>query len=154
MCSTPKPKKLVNTEPTTKVDLTKKEETKQPEETKEVVQEIVEEKEDVFVEEVTYVAEPQTDIFYRVQLAAGRKNVSLTYIKKKHGFSDEIFLENHQGWYKYTTGNYPEYVYARNRREKIKRLYKFKGPFVTAYNSGERITVQEALLISKQKWVK
>ena len=39
-----KPKKLVNTEPTTKVDLTKKEETKQPEETKEVVQEIVEEK--------------------------------------------------------------------------------------------------------------
>jgi len=112
------------------------------------------EKEDVFVEEVTYVAEPQTDIFYRVQLAAGRKNVSLTYIKKKHGFSDEIFLENHQGWYKYTTGNYPEYVYARNRREKIKRLYKFKGPFVTAYNSGERITVQEALLISKQKWVK
>ena len=40
-----KPKKLVKTEPTTKVDLTKKEEeTKQPEETKEVVQEIVEEK--------------------------------------------------------------------------------------------------------------
>jgi hypothetical protein len=40
-----KPKKLVKTEPTTKIDLTKKEEeTKQPEETKEVVQEIVEEK--------------------------------------------------------------------------------------------------------------
>ena len=40
-----KPKKLVKTEPTTKVDLTKKEEeTKQPEETKEIVQEIVEEK--------------------------------------------------------------------------------------------------------------
>ena len=40
-----KPKKLVKTEPTTKVNLTKKEEeTKQPEETKEVVQEIVEEK--------------------------------------------------------------------------------------------------------------
>ncbi len=40
-----KPKKLVKTEPTTKVDLTKKEEkTEQPEETKEIVQEIVEEK--------------------------------------------------------------------------------------------------------------
>ena len=40
-----KPKKLVKTETTTKVDLNKKEEeTKQPEETKEVVQEIVEEK--------------------------------------------------------------------------------------------------------------
>jgi len=109
---------------------------------------------DVLVEEVTYASVPQTDIFYRVQLAAGRRNVSLNYLKKKHGFSDEIFLENHEGWYKYTTGNYPEYVYARDRRENIKRLHRFKGPFVTAYNAGERITVQEALLISKQKWVK
>ena len=113
-----------------------------------------EEQAEVIVEEVNYKSEPQTDIFYRVQLAAGRRNVSLTYLKKKHGFSDEIFLENHEGWYKYTTGNYPEYVYARDRRENIKRLHKFKGPFVTAYNAGERITVQEALLISKQKWVK
>ena len=113
-----------------------------------------EEQTEVLVEEVTYVSEPQSDIFYRVQLAAGRRNVNLTYIKKKHGFSDEIFLENHEGWYKYTTGNYPEYVNARDRREKIKRLHTFKGPFVTAYNAGERITVQEALLISKQKWVK
>jgi len=39
-----KPKKLVKTEPTTKVDLTKKEEETKPEETEEVVQEIVEEK--------------------------------------------------------------------------------------------------------------
>ena len=113
-----------------------------------------EEQTEVLVEEVTYVSEPQSDIFYRVQLAAGRRNVSLTYIKKKHGFNDEIFLENHEGWYKYTTGNYPEYVNARDRREKIKRLHSFKGPFVTAYNAGERITVQEALLISKQKWVR
>lgn len=113
-----------------------------------------EEPAEVIVEEVIYKSEPQTDIFYRVQLAAGRRNVSLTYLKKKHGFNDEIYLENHEGWYKYTTGNYPEYVYARDRRESINRLHKFKGPFVTAYNAGERITVQEALLISKQKWVK
>ena len=113
-----------------------------------------EEQAELIVEEITHISDPMSDIFYRVQLAAGRRNVSLTYIKKKHGFSDEIFLENHQGWYKYTTGNYPEYVYARDRRENIKRLYKFNGPFVTAYNAGERITVQEALLISKQKWVK
>lgn len=115
---------------------------------------IEEEQEEVFVEEVTFIPEPQSNIFYRVQLAAGRRNVSLIYLKKKHGFYEDIFLENHEGWYKYTTGNYPEYVYARDRRENIKRLHKFKGPFVTAYNAGERITVQEALLISKQKWVK
>jgi hypothetical protein len=114
----------------------------------------LEEKQEVIVEDVTSISEPQSDVFYRVQLAAGRRNVSLTYIKKKHGFRDEIFLENHEGWYKYTTGNYSEYVTARNRREKINQLFQFRGPFVTAYNAGERITVQEALLISKQKWVK
>jgi len=47
-----KPKKLVKTEPTTKVDLTKKEEeAKQPEETKEVVQEVVQEVSEKKVEE-------------------------------------------------------------------------------------------------------
>lgn len=97
---------------------------------------------------------PTSNIFYRVQLAAGKRNVNVSYIKKKHGFNSEIYLENHEGWYKYTTGSYLQYVEARNRREEIKQSYQFKGPFVTAYNSGERITVQEALLISKQKWVK
>lgn len=119
-----------------------------------IVEEVVVEEavvEEAVVEEAIV---PQSDIFYRVQLAAGKRNVNVTYIKKKHGFSNEIFLENHEGWYKYTTGNYPVYVKARDRREEIRQLYQFKGPFVTAYNAGERITVQEALLISKQKWVK
>ena len=74
--------------------------------------------------------------------------------KNKYQFRGEIYLENHKGWYKYTTGNYDKYVMARDRREEIRDGYKFRGPFVTAYNAGERITVQEALLITKQKWVK
>ncbi len=97
---------------------------------------------------------PQGGIFYRVQIAASKNNVKVTYFKNKFLFRGEIYLENHAGWYKYTTGNYDKYVEARNKREEIRAGYKFKGPFVTAYNSGERITVQEALLISKQKWVK
>lgn len=98
--------------------------------------------------------EIQSSIFYRVQLAAGHQNVDVKVFKKKHGFIGEIYLDSHEGWIKYTTGNFEDYVDARNRREIIKSDYDFNGPFVTAYNSGERITVQEALLISKQKWVK
>ncbi len=134
------------------------------EETPEVIVEpvlVVEEKEEapvVVVEPVSKnvveIPEPQGDVFYRVQLAAGKRNVKVTYLKNKFKFRGDIFLENHKGWYKYTTGNYDKYVLARNRREDIKSAYNFRGPFVTAYNAGERITVQEALLITKQKWVK
>ena len=55
---------------------------------------------------------------------------------------------------KYTTGDFLAYKQARDGREEIKSNYTFPGPFVVAYNNGERITVQEALMISNQKWVK
>jgi hypothetical protein len=121
--------------------------------------ELAEIEEKVVVEEekselVVDVSDPQSNVFYRVQLAASKKNVKVTYFKNKFKYRSEIFLENHKGWYKYTTGNYDKYRQARDRREDIKDTYQFRGPFVTAYNAGERITVQEALLISKQKWVK
>lgn len=109
---------------------------------------------EVITETIVDIPEPQGDIFYRVQLAAAKNNVKVTYFKNKFKFRGEIYIESHGGWYKYTTGNYDKYVLARNRREEIKSGYQFRGPFVTAYNAGERITVQEALLISKQKWVK
>ena len=123
----------------------------------EVVEEVIEEEPvvaDVAETVVVETPEPQGSVFYRVQLAAAKKNVQVTYFKNKFKFRGEIYLENHAGWYKYTTGNYEKYVLARNRREEIKAGYQFHGPFVTAYNAGERITVQEALLITKQKWVK
>jgi hypothetical protein len=50
---------------------------------------------------------------------------------------------------------YTQYKDARDARVKITtESSKLPGPFVTAYNDGERITVQEALLISKQLWYK
>jgi len=59
----------------------------------------------------------------------------------------------HQGWHKYTVGEHQIYKGARNHREVIKTQHNIKGPFVTAYNNGVRITVQEALMISKDSWI-
>ena len=61
-------------------------------------------------------------------------------------------IENHESWIKYTTGNFTVYKEARDKRNNVNDNFNFDGPFVTAYNNGERITVQEALMISRQKW--
>lgn len=92
---------------------------------------------------------------YRVQVAAGKNVVDAAYFKKNHQFEQAFNIENHQGWVKYTTGSYKVYRDARDSRESINSAgHKFDGPFVTAYNSGTRITVQEALMITSQKWFK
>lgn len=90
---------------------------------------------------------------YRVQICALRKKVTTDYFVKSHQINENIYLNMHQGWHKYTVGNFNQYVAARDHREDIRNNKKIKGPFVTAYNNGTRITVQEALMITKDKWV-
>jgi hypothetical protein len=99
------------------------------------------------------IPSPQSGLIYRVQIAAGHKQVQKEYFEKTYKYSDEYLTENHEGWIKYTTGAFETYKEARDKRENL-NSFPFPGPFVTAYNSGQRITVQEALMISNQKWVK
>ncbi|MGB0404516.1 MAG: hypothetical protein ACPGEG_10500 [Salibacteraceae bacterium] len=101
------------------------------------------------------IASTNTGVMYKVQIAAGHKVVNAEYFKKRHEFESDFSIENHEGWVKYTTGSYNSYKLARDSRVSINEAgHKFNGPFVTAYNQGERITVQEALMISNQKWFK
>ncbi len=101
----------------------------------------------------TSVPEPENGITYKVQILAGHRVVNKQYFASKHQYSENFGIENHEGWVKYTTGKFGEYKKARDERERLKSSYNsLPGPFVTAYNNGERITVQEALLISKQQW--
>jgi hypothetical protein len=105
--------------------------------------------------QVTNTPSAETGINYKVQILAGHKVVTEAFIKKKYQFSEEFILDNHEGWVKYITGTYPEYKQARDKREGlITAQHNFPGPFVTAYNAGERITVQEALMITNQQWIK
>lgn len=104
---------------------------------------------------VTSVPSAETGITYKVQIMAAHKVVDKSYFVNRFSFTDNFNIENHEGWVKYTTGKFTEYKDARDARVKITGAHsKLPGPFVTAYNHGERITVQEALLISKQQWYK
>jgi len=102
----------------------------------------------------TSIPTPENGIVYKVQISAGHREVGKNYFSLRHKFNGTFSVERHQGWIKYTTGRFGSYSEARDQRVSyLSAGYNFPGPFVTAYNNGDRITVQEALLLSNQKWV-
>ena len=101
---------------------------------------------------ITTTPAPETGITYKVQVGAFRENIVVDKFKKKFNLKENINLENHEGWTKLTAGSFNEYKSARDKRNVVRN--NVKTAFVTAYNKGNRITVQEALMVSNQKWLK
>ncbi len=102
--------------------------------------------------EVTTTPNPENGINYKVQVGAGHQKVPANYFAIRFSLKDNVSTINHEGWIKYLVGSFGEYKAARDKRNKVRN--NVKTAFVTAYNSGTRITVQEALMISNQKWYK
>lgn len=99
---------------------------------------------------VTSTPSAEKGVTYKIQVGAGHQTVSSNYFASKFNISDAVSTESHDGWIKYLVGKYTEYKQARDKRENVRN--NVKNAFVTAYNQGKRITVQEALMISNQKW--
>lgn len=98
------------------------------------------------------VPTPEKAINFKVQICALSKlDRSTSYFQSKYSIG-KVNMEFHEGWRKYTTGKYSQYRDARDYRETV-RSRGVENPFVTAYNNGKRITVQEALMVANQKWI-
>ena len=111
--------------------------------------------EDDLVSEITNIPAPDTDVNYRVQIAAAKREVTQQYFIDRHNIRENVTIEFHETWYKYTIGSYGIYKEARDKRNEVWATEnKIDDAFVTAYNAGERISVQEALMITKQQWFK
>ncbi len=107
------------------------------------------------MKEITKVPSPETGISYKVQIAAGHKEIPTDYFRTVHSINESVATEYHNGWRKYTVGKFPIYKEARDKRNQVWAANnKISDAFVTAYNQGNRISVQEALMISKQDWFK
>jgi len=99
------------------------------------------------------ISRPDYGVAYRVQIAAGHKLVGKNYFKRLN-ITDDVQTEIHDGWHKYTVGNFGIYHDARDYRAYIWNNTPIHDAFVAAYNNGMRVTVQEALMIGNQKWYK
>jgi len=93
-----------------------------------------------------------SEIYYKVQVCAVRKSASVDAVGRELQLSESLDLEMHDGWHKFTLGNFPTYALAKEKRNEKSSLST--QPFVTSYNNGNRITVQEGLMISNQTWLK
>jgi cell division protein FtsN len=90
---------------------------------------------------------------FQVQVGAFKNNISTDKIASMYNINDNIRTDMHEGLTKFLVGSYNDYKGARDKRENIKNK-GVTGAFVTAYNSGKRITIQEALMITSQKWLR
>src|SRR5262249_46683080 len=90
------------------------------------------------------------NINYVVQVGAFKNGVNVSALSARFKLSG-VRTEMQEGYTKCLVGKHGEYKQARDAREVIKG----KGvadAFVAAYNAATRITVQEALMITSQKW--
>jgi cell division protein FtsN len=95
-------------------------------------------------------SQKNSNVYYSVQIGAYRKAISVDALASRFSLSG-VSTEMHGGLNKFVIGKHDEYRQARDARETV-RGKGATDAFVTAYNLGRRITVQEALMISNQKW--
>lgn len=91
-------------------------------------------------------------ISFEVQVAATKNGGVTDYFKEKFNFRLTTKEEKDGQWWKYTTGHHEEYAGAKSLRDKIRKDFPFHGPFVIARAEGQRISVQEALTRTEQRW--
>lgn len=88
---------------------------------------------------------------YTVQIGAFHRMLPASYFTETFHVSP-VNMEQNDGLNKYTTGSYTAYQAAHDNRNSV-RNQGVSDAFVVAYNNGKRITVQEALMITNQKWI-
>jgi len=76
------------------------------------------------------------NVKYKVQIGASQKPLDINFFNEKFGITDEISIEQTDGWYRYTVGNFRTYKAAK---EYANAQSKVEGAFVVKYENGQRV---------------
>jgi len=87
----------------------------------------------------TRVLPPEEGTYFRVQITAKRSAVDARALFRKAGVTQEIFVEQDDGYYKYTAGSFTNYDQASVYRDQLEALPEIEGAFVVAFKDGVRI---------------
>lgn len=90
---------------------------------------------------------------FAVQLLAVHRDLSHSEVSQATGYDLLTHVERDAEWRKYLTDNVSTYEDAHDLRNRVWTSTLATDAFVTASLDGERITVQEALLMSNQTWI-
>lgn len=90
---------------------------------------------------------------FSVQLLANHRDLTQQEVSESLGYQGGYSIFRHEGWHKYLTPEEGTYAAAHTLRSQIWETTLASDAFVTASLEGERISIQEALLLSNQTWI-
>ena len=88
----------------------------------------------------TRVLDRGTGVYYRVQLTANLTAFDARTFYRDAGLDREVFVEQHDGYYKYTVGPFQTYDQALGYKYQVDRLPDVEGAFVVGYRNGNRVS--------------
>ncbi len=97
--------------------------------------------------DLSQLNQPEDKVFYRIQFASYKKEKTLDF-RKFRGL-EEIKMYEHNGLFKYTTGNKTNLDDAIALKQKLKKQ-GYSDIFIVAFYQVQRISIDEAKSISKQ----
>ncbi len=88
----------------------------------------------------TKVLDQGSGVYYRVQLTANLTAFDARTFYRDLGLEDEVFVEQHDGYYKYTVGPFQTYDQALSHKDQVERIPEIEGAFVVGYRNGNRVS--------------
>jgi N-acetylmuramoyl-L-alanine amidase len=93
-----------------------------------------------------YIPSMQDEIRFRVQFASSSRKKAVDKFKDL----DDVRMYEHNGLYKYTSGNLSTFDEALSLRNNIRTHKKYRDAFIVAFSNGERISVDKARELSER----